>query len=106
MGGTLTQHSGNVIEASYNFKLLSNGNTIREDLVEDGVEMFTTYSDKDGVLVIKHYCALGTEPMFKVAKLSNNSIALNLIHHPAITKTIIILLILFHGNYLIKIPYQ
>ena len=42
--GTLTQHSGNVIEASYNFKLLSNGNTIREDLVEDGVEMFTTYS--------------------------------------------------------------
>ena len=73
--GTLTQHSGNVIEASYNFKLLSNGNTIREDLVEDGVEMFTTYSDKDGVLVIKHYCALGTEPMFKVAKLSNNSIS-------------------------------
>lgn len=73
--GTLIQHSGNVIEASYNFKLLSNGNTIREDLVEDGVEMFTTYSDKDGVLVIKHYCALGTEPMFKVAKLSNNSIS-------------------------------
>ena len=56
--GTLTQHSGNVIEASYNFKLLSNGN-----------------SDNDGVLVIKHYCALGTEPMFKVAKLSNNSIS-------------------------------
>ena len=62
--GTLTQHSGNVIEASYNFKLLSNGNTIK-DLVEDGVCHY--YSD--GVLVIRHYCALGTEPMFKVAKL-------------------------------------
>ena len=57
--GELTQESGNVISASYHFKLVSNGNTIREELVEDGVEMFTTYSDKDGELVIKHYCALG-----------------------------------------------
>ena len=73
--GKLTQDSGNVINASYHFKLVSNGNTIREELIEDGVEMFTTYSDKDGELVIKHYCALGTEPMFKVAKLSSNSIA-------------------------------
>ena len=38
--------------------------------------MMTTYSDKDGELVIKHYCALGTEPMFTVDKLSENSIQL------------------------------
>ena len=40
--GKLTQDSGNVINASYHFKLVSNGNTIREELIEDGVEMFTT----------------------------------------------------------------
>ena len=73
--GKLTQHSGNVIEASYHFKLVSNGNTIREELIEDGVEMFTTYSDKDGELVIKHYCALGTEPMFTVDNLTESSVA-------------------------------
>ena len=73
--GKLTQESGNIIDASYHFKLVSNGNTIREELVEDGVEMFTTYSDKDGELVIKHYCALGTEPMFTVQKLTDNSVA-------------------------------
>ncbi len=73
--GKLTQESGNVIDASYHFKLVSNGNTIREELVEDGVEMFTTYSDKDGELVIKHYCALGTEPMFTVKKLTNSSVS-------------------------------
>ena len=72
--GELTQESGNVISASYHFKLVSNGNTIREELVEDGVEMFTTYSDKDGELVIKHYCALGTQPMFTVDILSDDSI--------------------------------
>ena len=64
--GELTQESGNVISASYHFKLVSNGNTIREELVEDGVEMFTTYSDKkwrtcnQALLCIRHttnvYC--------------------------------------------------
>ena len=73
--GKLYQQSGAVVDTSSEFKLVSNGNTIVEKLVEDGVEMMTTYSDKDGELVIKHYCALGTEPMFKVAKLSNNSIS-------------------------------
>ena len=38
--------------------------------------MFTTYSDKDGELVIKHYCALGTEPMFTVESMDDNSIQL------------------------------
>ena len=45
-------------------------------MIEDGVEMFTTYSDKDGELVIKHYCALGTEPMFTVESMDDNSIQL------------------------------
>ena len=74
--GKLYQQSGAVVDTSSEFKLVSNGNTIVEKLVEDGVEMMTTYSDKDGELVIKHYCALGTEPMFTVDKLSENSIQL------------------------------
>ena len=28
-----------------------------ESAVEDGVGMFTTYSDEEGELVVKHYCA-------------------------------------------------
>ena len=26
--------------------------------------MLTTYSDDDGKLVVRHYCGLGTEPVF------------------------------------------
>ena len=70
--GKLYQQSGAVVDTYSEFKLVSNGNTIVEKLVEDGVEMMTTYSDKDGELVIKHYCALGTEPMFTVDTLSEN----------------------------------
>ena len=74
--GKLYQQSGSVIETSSEFRLVSNGNSIIETLIEDGVEMMTTYSDKDGELVVKHYCALGTEPMFTVASLSDNSLQL------------------------------
>ena len=74
--GKLYQQSGAVVDTYSNFRLVSNGNSIIETLIEDGVEMFTTYSDKDGELVIKHYCALGTEPMFTVASLDENSIKL------------------------------
>ena len=74
--GKLYQQSGVIVDTSSEFKLVSNGNTIVEKLVEDGVEMMTTYSDKDGELVIKHYCALGTEPMFTVASVDVNSIQL------------------------------
>ena len=56
--GKLYQQSGSVIETSSEFRLVSNGNSIIETLIEDGVEMMTTYSDKDGELVVKHYCAL------------------------------------------------
>ena len=65
--GTMVQGlNGAVIDVSYEFAITSGGNTITETLVEDGVQMLTTYSDDDGELVIRHYCGLGTEPVFKV----------------------------------------
>jgi len=73
--GKLTQYTGAVIDVSSEFNLVSGGNLITERLIEDGVEMLTTYSDdKDGNLVVKHYCALGTQPVFKVAKVKNDKI--------------------------------
>ena len=47
--GKMTQGlTGAVIDVSYEWKLTSGGNTITETLVEDGVEMLTTYSDDNG----------------------------------------------------------
>ena len=43
--GKLYQQSGAVVDTSSEFRLVSNGNSIVETLIEDGVEMFTTYSD-------------------------------------------------------------
>ena len=79
--GKLYQQSGAVVDTYSEFRLVSNGNSIVETLIEDGVEMMTTYSDKDGKLVVKHYCALGTEPMFEVESMNENS--LNLKSDPA-----------------------
>ena len=77
--GTMVQGiDGNVIDVSYEFRLTSGGNTITETLVEDGVEMLTTYSDDDGELVIRHYCGLGTEPVFSVSELSDKSMSFKL----------------------------
>ena len=77
--GTMTQGlTGAVFDVSYVFRLTSGGNTITETLVEDGVEMLTTYSDDDGELVIKHYCGLGTEPIFKVDQLSGKILSIKL----------------------------
>ena len=50
-----------------------------ETLIEDGVEMLTTYTEHDGDLVVKHYCSLGTEPEFRVASESEDQVALKLI---------------------------
>ena len=75
--GKMTQGlTGAVIDVSYEWRLTSGGNTITEKLVEDGVEMLTTYSDDNGELVVKHYCALGTQPVFSVSSVSD----LSLIH--------------------------
>ena len=55
--GTMVQGlNGAVIDESYEFALTSGGNTITETLLEDGVQMLTTYSDDDGELVIRLYC--------------------------------------------------
>ena len=69
---------GNIIDVSYVFALTSGGNTITETLIEDGVQMLTTYSDDDGDLVIKHYCGLGTEPIFEVQSLSADTMTITL----------------------------
>tara|TARA_B100000579_G_scaffold99044_1_gene78585 strand:- start:61 stop:603 length:543 start_codon:yes stop_codon:yes gene_type:complete len=69
---------GTVIDVSYEFAVTSGGNTITETLIEDGVQMLTTYSDDDGQLVIKHYCGLGTEPVFQVDQLSSNLLSIKL----------------------------
>ena len=70
--------TGAVIDVSYEWRLTSGGNTITETLVEDGVEMLTTYSDDNGELVVKHYCALGTQPVFSVSSVSDTELALAL----------------------------
>jgi len=77
--GTMTQGlTGAVFDVSYEFELTSGGNTITETLVEDGVQMLTTYSDDDGKLVIKHYCGLGTEPIFEVDELTGKMMSIKL----------------------------
>jgi hypothetical protein len=77
--GKLTQYTGAVISTSSEFKLVAGGNLITETLIEDGVEMLTTYSDnKDGELVVKHYCALGTQPVFRATQVSTDVVAISL----------------------------
>ena len=77
--GKLTQFTGVVIDVSSDFKLVSGGNLITETLIEDGVEMLTTYSDnKDGELVVKHYCALGTQPVFTASNVAKDMVAVSL----------------------------
>ena len=77
--GTMVQGlNGAVIDVSYEFALTSGGNTITETLVEDGVQMLTTYSDDNGKLVVRHYCGLGTEPVFEVDQLSSKSMSIKL----------------------------
>lgn len=66
------------IPVSYELKLTSGGNTIVETLVEDGIEMLTTYTDKGGALVVTHYCSLGTEPIFEVAEMSDGALTVRL----------------------------
>jgi hypothetical protein len=41
-----------VFDVSYEYMLTSGGNSIPKTIVEDGVEMLSTYSDEDGRLVV------------------------------------------------------
>jgi hypothetical protein len=63
--GTLVLTDGREMPTSSEFRLVSGGNTIVETLIEDGVEMATTFTLENGRMVTKHYCALGTEPTFE-----------------------------------------
>ena len=77
--GKLTQFTGAVINTSSEFKLVSGGNRITETLIEDGVEMLTTYSDnKDGELVVKQFGALVTQPVLKTTKESSDMVDVSL----------------------------
>ena len=40
--------------------------------------MLTTYSDDNGELVVRHYCGLGTEPVFQVTSLSSSGMVIKL----------------------------
>ena len=40
--------------------------------------MLTTYSDDNGELVVRHYCGLGTEPVFSVSTLSDKIMSIKL----------------------------
>ena len=84
--GSISVSDGTVLETTSEFKLISGGSTIIENVVEDGVEMATTYSDKDGELVVKHYCALGTEPIFEASSVSRSGLSLTLISNTGYTE--------------------
>ena len=71
--GKMTRPDRHGHDVSYEWRLTSGGNTITETLIEDGVEMLTTYSDDNGELVVKHYCALGTQPVFGVGSVSDTA---------------------------------
>jgi len=40
--------------------------------------MHTTYTDVDGKLIVRHYCALGTQPEFEVDSLSKDKLSVKL----------------------------
>ena len=63
------------IDTRSEFRLISGGNRMVETSIEDGVEMLTTYTEHEGDLVVKHYCALGTEPEFRVASEPEHQVA-------------------------------
>ena len=77
--GKLTWVTGEGVDTRSEFRLIASGNTMVETLIDDGVEMLTTYTENDGDVVLKHYCSLGTEPEFRVASESEDQVALKLI---------------------------
>lgn len=77
--GKLTRVTGEGVDTLSEFRLIASGNTMVETLIDDGVEMLTTYTENDGDVVLKHYCSLGTEPEFRVASESEDQVALKLI---------------------------
>ena len=76
--GVQTRDTGEVVKTQSEFIILSDGNTVLERLVEDGMPMMTTYSEEEGKLVVKHYCSLGTEPEFEATLAGDSKISLSL----------------------------
>ena len=76
--GVQTRDTGEVVKTQSEFIILSDGNTVLERLVEDGMPMMTTYSEEEGALVVKHYCSLGTEPEFEAALMGDSKMSLAL----------------------------
>ena len=76
--GVQTRDTGEVVKTQSEFIILSDGNTVLERLVEDGMPMMTTCSEEEGVLVVKHYCSLGTEPEFEAALTGGSKMSLEL----------------------------
>ena len=72
--GKLERSTGEVIDFKLSFALVSNGSVIIESAEEDGVQMITTYKDRFGKLTATHYCALGNQPMFTLAALTDTAI--------------------------------
>jgi hypothetical protein len=66
------------VKTQSEFIVLSDGNTVLERLVEDGMPMMTTYSEEEGKLIVKHYCSLGTEPEFEAALMGDSKMSLAL----------------------------
>jgi hypothetical protein len=64
--GTMKKPTGETIDVTLSYKLVSNGSVIVETSVEDGTEMISTYKDKFGKLTATHYC--GNQPMFNLSK--------------------------------------
>ena len=76
--GVQTRDTGEVVKTQSEFIILSDGNTVLERLVEDGMPMMTTYSEEEGKLIVKHYCSLGTEPEFEAALMGDSKMTLAL----------------------------
>ena len=76
--GVQTRDTGEVVKTQSEFIILSDGNTVLERLVEDGMPMMTTYSEEEGKLIVKHYCSLGTEPEFEAAFMGDSKMSLAL----------------------------
>ena len=72
--GKLEKSTGEVLDLKLSYTLVSNDSVIIESALEGGVPMITTYTDRFGKLTATHYCALGNQPMFTLAALTDTAI--------------------------------
>ena len=70
--GKMKKPTGETIDVSLSYKVVSNGSVIIETSIEGETEMISTYKDRFGKLTGTHYCALGNQPMFNLGKSSDS----------------------------------